>query len=81
MRPVSPDAADEPRPATDAPAGTITAPPSRLSLLAPLVAVALTMLGWCGLWAGVLYAIGDWRSGASYLKNYRSPTSAEMRIA
>lgn len=82
MRSVSPDAAHEPRPATDAPADTSpAAPPSRLSLLGPLVAVALTMLAWCALWVGALYAIGDWRSRASYLKNYRHPTSAEMRIA
>ena len=57
------------------------AQPSRLSIVGSLAAVALTMLFWCGLWAGALVAIGYQGSRLAYLKNYRSPTSAEMRIS
>ncbi len=55
--------------------------PSRLWSFASLAAVALTLFACCALWAGALYELGYRRSRSSYLKNYRSPTSAEMRIS
>jgi hypothetical protein len=55
--------------------------PNARRALVPVGVVALTSLVVCAVAAAVLVAVGYRMTGANYLKSYRGPTSAEMRLA